>query len=119
MSDQLPAILLPTAIVTPTNTTVVPALIANVGDAAGWRYIEFFSANVHNPHTRRAYGFFGGCEQRILTAASLFSLRRPTHRMPPIITIALDGSGTIAVDAISKNAAPTLKGDKVALPLIE
>jgi hypothetical protein len=31
----------------------VPALIA--GDAAGWRYVEFFTANIRNPHTRRAY----------------------------------------------------------------
>jgi len=25
------------------------------GDAAGWRYVEFFTANIRNPHTRRAY----------------------------------------------------------------
>jgi site-specific recombinase XerD len=29
----------------------VPALIA----AAGWRYVEFFTANIRNPNTRRAY----------------------------------------------------------------
>jgi len=33
----------------------VPALIAAAGDAAGWRYVEFFAANIENPHTRRAY----------------------------------------------------------------
>jgi hypothetical protein len=30
---------------------LVPALIA----AAGWRYVEFFTANIRNPNTRRAY----------------------------------------------------------------
>jgi hypothetical protein len=44
---------------------VVPALIADLGDAAAWRYVEFFTANIRNPHTRRAYAracnrFFSG-----------------------------------------------------------
>lgn len=34
---------------------VVPALVAGVGDAASWRYMEFFAANIRNPHTRRTY----------------------------------------------------------------
>src|SRR6266852_860626 len=50
-------------------TLVVPALIADLGDDAGWRYVEFFTANIRNPHTRRAYAracsrFFAWCEQR-------------------------------------------------------
>jgi hypothetical protein len=32
---------------------VIPALIANAGDAAGWRYVEFFTANIRNPHAAR------------------------------------------------------------------
>jgi hypothetical protein len=48
------------------------ALIADAGDAAGWRYVEFFTANIRNPHTRRAYAracarFFAWCEDRELT----------------------------------------------------
>src|SRR3954453_23235055 len=55
---------------------VVPALIANLGDAAAWRYVEFFTANIRNPHTRRAYAracsrFFGWCEDRGLTPATI------------------------------------------------
>jgi hypothetical protein len=34
---------------------VVPALIAAAGDDAGWRYIDFFTSNIRNPNTRRAY----------------------------------------------------------------
>jgi hypothetical protein len=55
MNDQLPAAVAPTALITPADTCVVPALIAAVGDQAGWRYIEFFTANINNGHTRRAY----------------------------------------------------------------
>jgi hypothetical protein len=33
---------------------VVPALIADLG-AAARRYVEFFTANIRNPNTRRAY----------------------------------------------------------------
>src|SRR3954469_22110856 len=55
---------------------VVPALIANLGDAAAWGYDEFFTANIRNPHTRRAYAracnrFFAWCEDRSLTPAAI------------------------------------------------
>jgi len=36
--------------------SVVPALIAAAGDRACRRFLEFFAANIRNPHTRRAYG---------------------------------------------------------------
>jgi hypothetical protein len=55
MADQLPAIVQPSALAVPTDTYIVPALIAAAGDQAGWRYVEFFTANIRNPHTRRAY----------------------------------------------------------------
>lgn len=37
-------------------TTALPALIAVAGDRARTRFLEFFAANIRNPHTRRAYG---------------------------------------------------------------
>jgi site-specific recombinase XerD len=73
MSEQLP-------LVAPDNahadTYIVPALIPNAGDAAGWRYVEFLTANINNPHTRRAYAracgrFFAGCEWRGLTLGAI------------------------------------------------
>ena len=56
----------------------MPALIADAGDAAGWRYVEFFTANIRNPHTRRAYAracgrFFAWCEDRGLTLLAIRS----------------------------------------------
>ena len=32
-----------------------PALIAASGERASYRFFEFFTANIRNPHTRRAY----------------------------------------------------------------
>jgi site-specific recombinase XerD len=51
----------------------VPAPIAAAGEQAAWRFIEFFTANIRNPNTRRAYGravgdFFGWCESRRIHA---------------------------------------------------
>jgi hypothetical protein len=42
--DQLPAIIEPAAIPAPFDTYIVPALTAELGDQAGWRYVEFFAA---------------------------------------------------------------------------
>jgi hypothetical protein len=33
----------------------VPALVAAAGERASIRFLEFFAANIRNPHTRRAY----------------------------------------------------------------
>jgi hypothetical protein len=33
----------------------VPALIIVAGERASMRFLEFFAANIRNPHTRRAY----------------------------------------------------------------
>lgn len=74
--DQLPAIMPPGVLDTSIAAPLVPALIADAGDAAGWRYVEFFAANIRNPHTRRAYvracsRFFTWCEDRGLTLATI------------------------------------------------
>jgi site-specific recombinase XerD len=80
MTDQLPAMVQPGALATPTDTYIVPALIGDAGNAAGWRYVEFFTANINNDHTRRAYAracnrFFGWCEHHGLTLVAI----RPVH----------------------------------------
>ncbi len=60
----------------PLSTPVVPALVADLGHTASWRFIEFFTANIRNPHTRRAYAracsrFFRWCDTRGLTLAGI------------------------------------------------
>jgi site-specific recombinase XerD len=57
-------------------SNVVRANIADLGDQAAWRHVEFFTANIQNPNTRRAYAracsqFFGSCEHRGLTLTAI------------------------------------------------
>ena len=80
---QLPATIIQAEITSPGLGTapVVPALIADLGYDASWRYVEFFTANIRNPHTRRAYAracgrFFSWCQDRglMLTAIRPFDV---------------------------------------------
>jgi site-specific recombinase XerD len=76
MTEQLPAVFQSGALTATVDTTIVPALIADAGEHAGWRYVEFFTANIRNPHTRRAYAracgqFFAWCEGRGLSLTTI------------------------------------------------
>src|ERR1035437_4956494 len=47
----------------------VPSVVMAAGKKAGLRFIEFFTANIRNPNTKRAYhraccDFFRWCEER-------------------------------------------------------
>jgi hypothetical protein len=69
MTGQLPAVFHNTALATTGDSYIVPVLVANEGEQASWRYVEFFTANINNPNTRRAYAracarFFAWCETR-------------------------------------------------------
>lgn len=53
----------------------VPALIAEAGDLARFRFVEFFFATLANPNTRRAYAkdvaeFLAWCSQHGATSLS-------------------------------------------------
>jgi site-specific recombinase XerD len=55
---------------------LVPALIAAAEDTAGRRYVDFFTSNIRNANTRRAYvracnQFFIWREDRSLTLATI------------------------------------------------
>src|SRR5215467_6722020 len=76
-NTQLPATIQPAEVTADQRApNVVPAIIADLGEDAGWRYVEFFTANIRNLHTRRAYAracsqFFAWCEQRGLTLTAI------------------------------------------------
>ena len=53
----------------PSPAFALPALVAAADDRAQLRFLEFFAANIRNPHTRRAYAratgeFLGWCAAR-------------------------------------------------------
>ena len=39
----------------PISSSALPALVTAAGERASIRFLEFFAANIRNPHTRRAY----------------------------------------------------------------
>ena len=99
MADEtnLPAKLEPGALVPASPAELVPALIADAGDHAAWRYIDFFTANIRNPNTRRAYAracatFFAWCDEhgrtlatvRPFDVASYVEARQQTHSAPDV-----------------------------------
>jgi len=58
---------------TAASSVVVPAIIADAGDQAARRFLEFFAATISNRNTRAAYyravvRFFGWCDQHQLGA---------------------------------------------------
>jgi site-specific recombinase XerD len=55
---------------------ILPATIARAGERASRRFLEYFAAEVRNPHTRRAYAaaaerFLGWCDARGLALEQL------------------------------------------------
>lgn len=58
----------------------IPATVADAGEAAARRYVEFFAAGIRNPNTRAAYAraaadFFGWCGRHGLALAAV----QPVH----------------------------------------
>ena len=65
-----------------TGRPMVPALIADAGERAGQRFLEFFTAEIRNRNTRLAYGravlpFLKWCEAHVRRAAGT-QTRKPT-----------------------------------------
>ena len=51
-----PAMVPASQAILPSRTgTALPALILRAGEKARWRFIDFFTATIRNPNTRRAY----------------------------------------------------------------
>lgn len=99
--DQLPTVLIePARPPAPTKLPaghLIPAPIAAAGDQAAWRYLDFFTANIRNPNTRRAYAracsqFFAWCDERGLTLGTIrpfdvstyIESRQQTHSAPDV-----------------------------------
>jgi integrase/recombinase XerC len=63
----------------------LPALVADADERTQIRYLEFFAANIRNPHTRRAYAravvdFLAWCEGRgVASIASVHPLHVAAH----------------------------------------
>ena len=43
------------ALARPASGFLLPTIIADAGDKAAKRFVDFFTATIRNPHARRAY----------------------------------------------------------------
>ena len=127
--NKLPAIVKPTALTTYVDAGLIPALIADAGDAAGWRYVEFFTANIRNPNTRRAYAracsrFFAWCETCGLTlttirahdVATYIETLQETHSAPTVkqqlAAVRMLFDWLITGQVVPSNPASAVRGPK-------
>jgi hypothetical protein len=73
------------------------ALTPRIEPSPAWRYLEFFTANIRSPNTRRAYAracqrFFAWCDERGLTLMTIrpvdvarhIETRQQTHSAPDV-----------------------------------
>ena len=97
MTDNLPTIVRRGALTKLPAAHLIPTLISDAGDGASWRYIDFFTSNIRNPNTRRAYAracgtFFAWAEERGLSLGTIrpydvslyIESRQQTHSAPDV-----------------------------------
>jgi site-specific recombinase XerD len=87
---------------------VVPRMIADLGEAATLRFVDFFTANIRNPNTRAAYavamrGFFNWCEKH--GPADLSGIR--THHVSTYVEV-----------LATRYKAPTVKQHLAAIRML-
>lgn len=85
----------------------VPPAVSQMGPQAAERFVEFFTANIRNANTRRAYAqavarFLGWCDDRHLPLPEL---------RPAIVAAYVEQLGTVA-------AAPTVKQHLAAIRML-
>lgn len=84
----------------------IPVIVAEAGDRASYRFIEYFTATIRNPNTRQAYyravsQFFTWCEQQGRTLEQI---------EPVLIAAYIEGLMTIHTDATVKQHLAAIRG---------
>ena len=87
-----------------------PAIVRAAGERAQTRFWEFFVSNIHNPHTRRAYGrsiaeFLAWCEQ-------------PPCRLTSIVDVEPLHVGAYIEAVTRTHSAPTAKQKLAAIRVL-
>jgi site-specific recombinase XerD len=108
----------------------LPAILAVAGDDAVTRFVEYFTAHIRNPHTRRAYlrnaiTFLRWCEERNIrslkdvrpvTVAAYVELLGKTHARPTVkqhlATIRMLFDWLVTGQVVPANPAHAVRGPK-------
>jgi integrase/recombinase XerD len=85
-----------------------PALIAAVGDRTAYRFLEFFTAQIRNPHTRHAY----------VRAVGASCAWREAHGVPSIVTVGSIHVAAYVEDLGHRQSAPTVKHHLAAIRMM-
>lgn len=106
MPDELVE-LSPKTVASPIGGPVVPTIVADQGDHAARRFVEFFTATIRNPNTRQAYArairdFFAWCQPYQLTLPDI----EPVHVAAYIEALT------------AQRSAPTVKQHLAAIRMI-
>lgn len=96
------------SLVRPNGAALVPALVADAGEQASRRYVEFFTAHIRNPNTRTAYaraasGFLAWCERLGLALPAI----QPVHVAAWVEQLGREG-----------RSAPTVKQQLAAVRML-
>lgn len=129
-TSQLPALLPGTGSLTASGAAL-PAILASAGEDAITRFIDYFTAHIRNPHTRRAYlrnalAFLRWCEQarrisslkdvKPITVAAYVEQLQQTHSKPTVkqnlATIRMLFDWLVTGQVVPSNPAHAVRGPK-------
>ncbi len=85
-----------------------PALIQAAGDRAAYRFLEFFTAQIRNPHTRRAY----------VRAVGELCAWLEAHGVPSIAAVGSIHVAAYVEDLGHRHSAPTVKQHLAAIRMM-
>jgi site-specific recombinase XerD len=89
-------------------TANAPALVTAAGDRAPYRFLEFFTAQICNPHTRRAY----------VRAVGAFCAWLENHGIPSIAAVGSIHVAAYVEDLGSRHSALTIKQHLAAIRMM-
>jgi len=132
MSEQLPVTTRKSGVAAKHEAMVVPLLIADAGEQASWRYVEFFTANIRNTNTRRAYArvcsnFLAWAEERGLAlkqirphdAGAYIEMLQETTAAPSVkqqlAAIRMLFDWLVVGQVMLTNPAPSVRGPKLVV----
>ncbi len=128
-ASQLPALLPGSGSLTASGAAL-PAILASAGEDAITRFVEYFTAHIRNPHTRRAYlrnalAFLRWCEKRGIpslpqvkpvTVAAYIEQLQQTHSKPTVkqhlATIRMLFDWLVTGQVVPVNPAHAVRGPK-------
>jgi integrase/recombinase XerD len=90
------------------TTSKAPALISTAGERAAYRFLEFFTAQIRNPHTRRAY----------VRAVGAFCAWLEAHGISSIAAVGSIHVAAYVEDLGHRHSAPTVKQHLAAIRMM-